>query len=234
MRITDDIVMFIPACGLGERLAARNSQKPFIHINDGHFSDQPREAMALDRVMAQTPAGIDIEIALRKDSGFPRTQRGCTVHFMDPTTGQADTIYQWLRRTRTREYVLISNCDNCIDTRSIEEGIASLSSADGIRGLVYTFTPTAEGDERWSYLKTDSKHCITEIVEKKAISYEAVAGVYLLNMFALRMALYPEDIYLSQALDRMKGLYARRAEHYEGWNDLEQLADLEHGIKQYV
>jgi hypothetical protein len=129
--------------------------------------------------------------------------------------------------------VLISNCDNRIDTTSIEQGIATLSRSDGIRGIVYTFLPSKEDDDRWSYVQFDGSYRITKIAEHKAISGHAIAGVYLLNMFALRMALYPEDVYLSEALARMDGLYAKRALHYEGWNDMAQLADLENGTKQY-
>jgi hypothetical protein len=227
MKIADDIVLFIPACGLGTRVEARGL-KPFIHINTVEG-----ESMAIDRVMAQAPNGMDIEMALLKTMGFPRTQRGCTVHFMDSSLGQANTIYQWLRRTRVRNYVLISNCDNRIDTTSIEQGIAMLNRSDGVRGIVYTFMPRIKEDDRWSYVDIDGSYRIKKIVEKKAISTHAVAGVYLLNMFALRMALYPEDIYLSEALARMDGLYAKRALHYEGWNDMDQLAELERGWKQF-
>jgi len=229
MKITDDIVMFIPACGLGTRMTLRG-MKPFIHIHD---SSETEEAMALDRVVSQAPNGMDIEIALRKDMGCPKLRKEATVHFIDSSIGQANTIYKWLRRTRVRNYVLISNCDNRIDTTSIEQGIAMLSRSDGVRGIVYTFMPRIKEDDRWSYVDIDGNYRIKKIVEKKAISTHAVAGVYLLNMFALRMALYPEDVYLSEALARMDGLYAKRAFHYEGWNDMDQLDELERGWKQF-
>jgi ADP-glucose pyrophosphorylase len=199
MKTKDDVVMFIPACGQGTRMAGLGP-KPFIH-----FNVPEGEAMALDRVMAQAPSWMDIEVALRKDMGYPRTQRGATVHFLDSTTGQADTIYQWLRRTRLRQYVLISNCDNRIDTASIERGLLQLDQHTACKGIIFTFIPPKKDDERWSYVRQNGNYKITEIVEKKPISSCAVAGVYLLNSFALRMSLFPEDIYLSETLARMDG-----------------------------
>lgn len=230
MKNIDDIVMFIPACGFGERVKARG-QKPFIHLNDpGTLAG--KASMALNRVMEQAPDWMDVEIAIRRDMGTSPLGRSATVHFMEETTGQANTIYHWLRRTRVRNYALISNCDNAIDRASIEDGIQCLG--DRIRGVIYVFQPPVKGDTRWSYVSLDSKHQVLEIEEHKPISPYAVAGVYLVNMFALRMSLFPEDIYLSQALERMDGLYAKKAKHYEGWNDLAQLAELESGTNQYL
>jgi NDP-sugar pyrophosphorylase family protein len=227
MKTIEDIVMFIPACGWGERMKQRGL-KPYIYIFE---EKECRHWMALNGVMAMAPEGMDIEVAVRREMGCPDLSKEATVHFMKETTGQANTIYNWLRRTKIRNYVLISNCDNAIDQNSIKTGIALLDR-DKYKGIVYTFKPKKENDARWSYVECDQNTKILRIAEKDPISSEAVAGVYLLNMFSLRMALYPDDKYLSEALARMSGLYALRAQQYHGWNDMEQLEELEKGVPQ--
>lgn len=228
MKISDDLVMFVPACGLGERVAARGV-KPFLDI---HEIKHDRHWMAMNKVIAMAPDEIEVEIALRREMGCPPLDREVTVHFMEPTTGQAQTIYNWLRRSRIHHYTLISNCDNVIDKESIEQGIQMLSTHRHMTGIVYTFHPRIRNDPRWSYVKRGVRGNITYIAEKEPISDEAVAGVYLLNVFNLRMSLSPEDIYLSQALARMQGLYGIPVKEYHGWNDLEQLQELEQGVAQ--
>jgi hypothetical protein len=184
----------------------------------------------MNRVISMAPEKMDIEIALRSDMGCPVLNRETTVHFMNPTSGQARTIYEWMRRTKMRQYILISNCDNVIDQGSILDGFGLLAK-NACRGIVYTFRPKDAHDDRWSYVKTKGDF-ITKIEEKVVLSTQAVAGVYLLNMFALRMALFDTDVYLSSALDRMDGLLAMPARGYAGWNTMEQLRELETGVKQ--
>jgi hypothetical protein len=226
MKTIDDMCMFVPACGWGRRMESRGL-KPYIDIFEGDS-----QWMALNGVISMAPEGMEIEIAVRREMGCPPLERPVTVHFMGPTAGQAVTVYNWLRRTRIRNYVLISNCDNAIDRASIVEGI-KLLDLDKRKGIVFTFRPTKKNDLRWSYvLRNKFNDGILQIKEKEPISDEAVAGVYLLNMFTLRMSLDHRDCYLSEALARMPGLVAYRAKEYRGWNDLEQLEELEKGLPQ--
>jgi hypothetical protein len=227
MKSIEDIVMFIPACGWGERVKARG-EKPFLYVQE-----PDRSWFALNEVAAMAPDKMEVEIALRREMGCSRFHRNVTVFFMDETIGQAQTIYRWLQRARMRQYVLISNCDNAVDQESILYGLKILD-VDRFKGIVYTFQPIKENDTRWSYVQTSPKGLITQIAEKEPISKSAVAGVYLLNMFDLRRALEPDDRYLSTALGRMRGLYAHRVKIYRGWNDLEQIDELEHGVAQAI
>jgi len=229
MKTIEDMVMFVPACGWGKRVASLGV-KPFLEIFEGD-PVHSRSWMAMNGVIGMAPKNMEVEIAVRREIGCPPLNREVTVHFMEPTTGQAATIYNWLRRARIRNYVLLSNCDNAIDIESIEEGIKLLNH-NGRQGIVFTFRPIKENDARWSYVKCNSKGEIQQIKEKEPISSDAVAGVYLLNMFSLRMALHPDDVYLSEALARMQRLYAYRAKSYRGWNDLEQLEELKRGAPQ--
>src|SRR6185437_9982794 len=161
MRFTmEDFVMFVPAAGLGERVKARGV-KPFIHVEE-----KDRNWLAINEVINMVPDEMDVEIAVRREMGCPPLGRETVVHFIEPTSGQAQTVYRWLRTTRLRNFVLISNCDNVIDRKSIIEGIQSLDY-DKCPGVVFTFRPKQKNDERWSYVRKDGVGRILEIAEKR-------------------------------------------------------------------
>lgn len=231
MHDNEDYVFFIPACGLGERVKVRG-EKPFIDMAT-HRAPNGDMLIALDKVMTQAPEGMDIEIALRRTMGCPALERCAMVHFMEPTRGQADTIRLWLQRTRLKEWVIISNCDNWIDPEDIKAGMKMLRDYRHIQGIVFTFTPVRDIDYRFSYVDCDANGVIRKIVEKQVISKHAVAGIYILNMFHLKQAIRDGDLYLSETLARMHKLIAFKAEKYMGWNDMEQLEELERGELQH-
>lgn len=224
----DDVVMFIPACGLGTRVA-QLGHKPFIMRDP--------ENMALECVLRQTPHDMPVEIALRAGMGCPALSRDVIVHFFaQQTNGQAHTIYRWLKQRahRNAEWILISNCDNEIDGLTVQATIEQArESKDLPDGYVFTFEPQKIGDARFSYVELSGHDRIVSIAEKTPISQHACAGVYLLNATELKLCLKEEDIFLSEALARMHGLYAVQCQEYHGWGDMQQIAELNNDVKQY-
>jgi hypothetical protein len=228
---TLDCVMFVPACGLGTRVAERGA-KPFLYL-----SDNP-SAAALRRVIAQAPDWMPIEIALPSHMGCCILDRDATVHFFkEQTRGQAHTIYKWMEKSDLKhKWTLISNCDNEIDRDSIDGAIYTITNYISVNrclnGVVFTFEPTKHPDDRFSYVQS-SKGRITHIAEKQSISTQACAGVYLLRTSALDRAIQPDDNYLSQTLARMQELYVWPVKTYRGWNDMAQIMEVETYVKQH-
>ena len=166
----DDVTFFVPACGLGTRVQERG-EKAFLDING--YS-------ALDLVLGQAPDYVERHVALRKGATYPRTMHGCHVHYFDETSGQAETISRWMLNCRTT-WVLISNCDNAIDTETIEDTLKTCDVYDN--GVIFTFRPLQDGDARFSYVVHDEDD-VTSVVEKNPVSHEACACASVLEGLA--------------------------------------------------
>ena len=223
----DDWVMFIPANGEGSRVAERGPK---------HSLMLPEGISAMWKVANMAPYYMQTEIAMRTPSTDSPNQipvpGNSTIHFMNETLGQANTIYEWLRRTRQRQYVMISNCDNWIDENSVKLGMRLLED-NRTTCVVPTFRPKLANDKRFSYVQQKSRVANKRLVEHEAVSDQAVAGVYFMHMDQLMAVLWPDDIYLSQAISRMQDFYSFQVEQYMGWGDMDQLNEIEQGLPQY-
>jgi hypothetical protein len=224
----DDWVMFIPANGDGSRVAERGPKHSII---------LPEGVDAMGKVAGMAPRHVQIEIAVRQTLDYGSfavpIPDNATVYFMDETLGQANTIYEWMQRARQRNYVLISNCDNWIDPDSIKLGMRLIEDNRAVC-VVPTFRPINAKDTRFSYTRPRSvADRRLEVVEHKPVSDQAVAGVYMLRWDVLAAALWPDDVYLSQALSRTDAIYAFQVEQYMGWGDMDQLNEIEQGLPQY-
>lgn len=222
-----DHVFFVPACGLGERVKSRGI-KPFLVL-----ADMPK-SHALQRVVDMAPGFMRIEIALLASYGCMPMDRSVKVHmFGYHTSGQADTIRQWLELSgycdRPDTWILLSNCDATIDRYTINQVLRQKDHPEA----VFTFAPLDKHDARFSYVTVSpDTGYIDRIAEKTVISSKACAGVYYLNAVRLYAALRPSDAYLSQALGRMENLKAVQCREYHGWNDMDQIEELESGKVQ--
>jgi hypothetical protein len=224
----NDWVMFIPANGEGSRVAERGPKHSLL---------LPEGITAMRKVASMAPAPMRVEVGLRMppegDTDYDVHIPGdATVHFMQETTGQANTIYEWLQRTRQRQYVMISNCDNWIDERSVKLGMRLLED-NRATCVVPTFRPMRANDKRFSYVHQKTRVSNKRLVEHEAVSDQAVAGVYFMHMDQLMAVLWPDDIYLSQAISRMQDFYSFQVEQYMGWGDMDQLNEIEQGLPQY-
>jgi hypothetical protein len=225
-------VMFIPANGEGSRVAERGPK---------HSLTLPEGVTAIKKVASMAPIPMQVEVAFRtppendteNDTDYDVYIPGSsTIHFMHETSGQASTIYEWLQRTRHRQYVMISNCDNWIDANSVKLGMRLLED-NRATCVVPTFRPRMANDPRFSYVKQKSGNLPKQLVEHKPVSDQAVAGVYFMHMDQLLACLWPDDIYLSQTISRMQDFYSFQVEQYMGWGDMDQLNEIEQGLPQY-
>lgn len=232
-----DCCFIIPAAGLGTRVGGR---KPFIERYN-HNCDNELE-YGLDKVMAQAPM-LPTWIGLPKELGCPPLKRGARAILFDkPTKGAAETIASMLQLIpdtggiNPYEWLLISNCDNVVGENDIAHVFRNVKRRELWDGYVFTFKPLLVGDTRFSYVEDDGMKSIQGIVEKQAISDQAVAGVYLLRMNAFISSYRHSDINLSDTLAKMIyrfNLKAVPVEHYEAWNDAEQLAEWRAGKVQH-
>lgn len=231
----NEITMFIPACGKGERmLEIMDAMPDRVPRNKAFVAIEGRPA--IDHVLAMRPGKARVDIALPASHGCIPLQCDATVHLIrEETTSQADTIRRWLRDYAADRlgYVLISNCDNVIDKQTINDGISAVFNRR-CSGVVFTFKPTVRGDERFSYVEAGPDGIVHNVEEGVAVSNMACAGVYFLFLGHLRAELQDGDTHLSQALARLHGLRAMRARHYYAWNDPAQYAELHAGVKQYA
>jgi hypothetical protein len=204
--------------------------KPFLHVQV--YAGNPR-IMSLDAVMAQAPWTMETHIALPAELGCPPLARSAIVHlYVSSSSGQAETIDQWLDGHRMMfDYVLISNCDNLVNNHAIIEGLNFLEKNPAMHGIVFTFKPSKDNDDRYSYtkLKPDGEW---EFREKDPFSEDAIAGVYILKTYQLSKVIQPSDKYLAEALNRMRRLHVMRVQTVRIWGTPEQLAEVEAGKPQ--
>jgi NDP-sugar pyrophosphorylase family protein len=223
------IALLIPACGLGTRVS-EFGPKPFIKLHN---------RLALEIVMDMAYSiwhePIPAHIGLPAHLGCPPLQRPANVHLFDKATrGQADTLAQLVRRIGRKRYdwILVSNCDNVIDADSFWSAVA-ITRNRKLNGVLFTFEPLVKGDTRFSYVTTNNFDVIS-IAEKKAISNQALTGVYLLRTKTFMQAYRERDIYLSATLARMSKLIVIQAMQYKAWNDVDQIKEYMAQVKQHL
>lgn len=87
------------------------------------------------------------------------------------TEGAACTVLLAKSFIDNNEPLMIANSDQYIDY-SIDDYLAKGS---GVDGLIMTMTAH---EDKWSFLKFDDQHFVTEVKEKEVISEEATVGIY--------------------------------------------------------
>lgn len=216
-----EFFVIIPAAGESRRYRdLGHPYKPVIWIRTKEGVD----ASMLSHVEDTAPAGV-LMVALPRGVKTPQDSRGHVVSIAK-TSGQADTIYQMVRRLPENARVLILDCDMILERRDIETLVRMLDIFDVTVAVTKTFDPNASRVDCVPYpMKFVEKQPISEwgIVGARAFKSAGVLSSALEETIAICDKLKIEP-YLSMAMDKYVGTkYAHIIKKYMDWGTPERL-----------
>jgi len=159
-----DLYTIIPAAGQSRRFkdAGYETPKPLLQLKrpDGVI------ASMVSHVRRSVPGYVTV--------GFPVGSKVpsdliSSVVFIKETTGQADTVYQMIRRLPNKTSVLILDCDMVIQRSDIEQVIKFLDVYDTVLAVTETFDPNSS--------RVNTVPFPTQFAEKEPISQWGIVSV---------------------------------------------------------
>lgn len=226
-----DTWVLIPAAGESKRYKAAGfvSPKPVLKIS---FHD--KEWSMLKHVIGTVPLDVArVLVGLAADVPLPldlaELRHPDVIERVDifGTIGQADTLYQMVRRVPLEDQVLVLDCDMVLSSHDIFSIIKYLNVYHLVVGVTKTFDPnTSRVDEYPFPHQFVEKQPISEwgIVSARAFSEAGLLKSSLKIAIDKGIATYTEP-YLSQAMNFYPGKrFAYPIEKYLDWGTPERLA----------
>lgn len=198
--------VIIPAAGEGSRFFERGYllPKPFLPLLGTTLVDS-----VIDNVSNKEDSVyviLQAKHALRGISSLCRDNVLIKL-LSSPTVGAVNTVLTVKTHVNTKEPVTIANCDQyVIYDRSEWDSLCRNSDV-----AIMTFTASSP---KWSYIKKDSYGKAVEVADKKAISNEAIVGIYYFNCYDMFVEyshrlisnednMYRGEFYIGGVLDMM-------------------------------
>jgi NDP-sugar pyrophosphorylase family protein len=168
----------IPMAGSGSRFeeAGYMDPKPFIQVGKRRMVEwvignlMPASSIEHRFVFIAQEA----HLRERRDEILKFDERNKVIAISGLTDGAASTVYLAKHLIEGDDPLVIANSDQYVDIDiNVFYDFCLKRDADGV---ILTFE--TDGNPKWSYVSKDQRDRVVEVAEKRAISYEATAGIY--------------------------------------------------------
>jgi len=169
--------ILIPMAGLGSRFRVANydTPKPLISLNGKTLIEHSIDSLNIDGDFIFITRKFDNSEHNQILSKILKTLKPNSIEICinSPTRGAVETCLFARSQINTDEELVITNCDQILNWNS--DYYINESRKDGVDGSILLYD---SDDPKNSFAKIDQDGFVKEIVEKKAISNDALVGLH--------------------------------------------------------